>query len=72
MDIVIKGVFTVQSNFHNPELHTVGIWFMADIVGGELRAGDDIDQLAYYNLTNPPPLAFPTDKVVLNMLVKEK
>lgn len=72
LDIVIKGVFTVQSNFHNPELHTVGIWFMADVVGGELRAGDDIDQLAYYNLTNPPPLAFPTDKVVLNMLVKEK
>jgi ADP-ribose pyrophosphatase YjhB (NUDIX family) len=70
LDIVLKGVFTVQSNFHNPELHTVGIWFMAEVTGGELQAGDDLDQLAYYNLTDPPPLAFPTDKVVLDMLAK--
>jgi len=70
LDIVLEGVFTVQSNFHNPELHTVGIWFMAIVTGGELRAGDDLDQLAYCNLTDPPPLAFPTDKIVLDMLAK--
>jgi len=70
LDIVLEGVFTVQSNFHNPELHTVGIWFMAKATGGELRAGDDLDQLAYCNLTDPPPLAFPTDKIVLDMLAK--
>ena len=70
LDIVLERVFTVQSNFHNPELHTVGIWFTAIVTGGELRAGDDLDQLAYCNLTDPPPLAFPTDKIVLDMLAK--
>jgi len=64
-----EGVFTVLSNWHNPEVHTVGVWFRARAVGGEIRPGDDIDAVDYFPLTAPPPLAFPTDARVLELLV---
>lgn len=72
LDIKIKGVFTVQSNFHNPEVHTVGIWFEAEVAGGELKAQGDLDEVGYFDLSSPPPLAFPTDAVVINMLRERK
>lgn len=68
LDIEPLGVYTVQSNFHDPEKHTVGIWFWARVTGGELRAGDDLDRAGYFDLYNPPPLAFPTDRVVIERL----
>jgi ADP-ribose pyrophosphatase YjhB (NUDIX family) len=68
LDIKINRVFTVQSNFHNPETHTVGIWFLADIAGGELKAQADLDQVGYFDLALPPELAFPTDTLVIEML----
>jgi len=72
LDIKINGVFTVQSNFHNPEVHTVGIWFEAEMAGGELKAQGDLDQAGYFDLSSPPPLAFPTDAAVINMLRERK
>ncbi len=68
LDVKIKKVFTVQSNFHNPETHTVGIWFEAEVVGGELKASEDLDEVGYFDLSSPPPLAFPTDVLVIEKL----
>lgn len=66
-----QGVFTVLSNFHNPETHTVGVWFNTRVTGGRLRPGDDIDQVGFFELDDVPPLAFATDKEVIRLL-KEK
>lgn len=68
LEVELGNVFTVLSNFHNPETHTVGIWFQAEIVGGFLQAGDDLDEAGWHSLDNPPPLAFPSDHTVLRML----
>ena len=68
LEVEIGPVFTVLSNFHNPETHTVGIWFLADLLGGSLRAVDDLDAVGWFLPENPPPLAFPTDSAVLEML----
>jgi 8-oxo-dGTP diphosphatase len=68
LEVEIKSVFTVLSNFHNPETHTVGIWFLADLLGGSLQAGDDLDAVEWFSPQNPPMLAFPTDYAVLEML----
>ncbi|MDU4961390.1 MAG: NUDIX hydrolase [Sporomusaceae bacterium] len=63
-----ERVFTVLSNFHNPQLHTVGIWFCVSVTGGRIEAGDDLDRVAFFSLDDVPPLAFPTDYLVLDML----
>jgi len=68
LDVEVLEPFSVQSNFHNPGQHSVGIWFMVRITSGYMLAGDDLDQLAYFDLDNLPPLAFPTDRNVLNLL----
>ncbi len=70
LEVEVGHVFTVLSNFHNPETHTVGIWFRAEIVGGFLQAGDDIDEVGWYSIEDPPPMAFPSDCTVLAMLKK--
>ena len=62
------AVFTVLSNFHNPQLHTVGIWFFVRVSSGRLTPGDDIDQVEFFALDAVPPLAFPTDATVIEML----
>lgn len=72
LDIIIDGVFTVHSNFHNPEVHTVGIWFKARVTGGELKAGGDLAKVGYYALDSLPPLAFPTDDLVVKELLEEE
>ena len=65
-------VYTVHSNFHNPESLTVGIWFRGSIIGGSLQAADDLDAVDYFPLDAlPEPLAFPTDKLVLEQLRRE-
>ncbi|MBU1699231.1 MAG: NUDIX domain-containing protein [Candidatus Eisenbacteria bacterium] len=66
--IAPREVYAVQSNFHNPDQPTVGTWFLCSVTGGRAQAGDDVDRLALYPVTDPPPLAFPTDKVVLERL----
>ena len=68
--LVIKqeSVFTALSNFHNPENHTVGIWFTAEVTGGKLQAGDDIDEVGFFELDEIPPLAFPTDSEIIERL----
>ncbi len=68
LEVELGPVFTVLSNFHNPETHTVGIWFHAEIVGGSLQAGDDLDAVEWYSPEKPPPMAFPSDYEILEML----
>jgi 8-oxo-dGTP diphosphatase len=71
LEVEPGDVFAVHSNFHDLERQTVGVWFCTKVVGGTLRPGDDIDQLAYVPPWNPGvPLAFPTDSRVLGELAR--
>ncbi len=58
----------VASNFHDPAKLTVGIWFAGEVTGGELTAGDDADEAAFFALDALPPLAFTTDAAYLRSL----
>lgn len=72
LTIRITGVYSVQSNFHNPEQHTVGIWFMAEVKEGELAAGDDLQDAEFFSYDELPDLAFPTDAAVLRKLKEDR
>jgi ADP-ribose pyrophosphatase YjhB (NUDIX family) len=69
LDVKVGPVYAIHSNFHDQEKLTVGIWFTGGVLGGMLRAGDDLDQVGYFSLDAlPSPLAFPTDRLVLEQL----
>ena len=64
----IGRVAFVASNFHDPAKLTVGIWFEGTVVGGDLRAGDDADEVGWFSLDALPELAFETDREFLGIL----
>lgn len=69
LQVKTGAVLAVHSNFHQPERHSVGIWFAGEVVGGELAPVDgENSELAYFDPGDPPPLAFPTDALVLEQL----
>jgi ADP-ribose pyrophosphatase YjhB (NUDIX family) len=69
IEVDLGGIVAVHSNFHNAAQHTVGIWFEGLRPRGELAPLDgELDALAYADPAAPPPLAFPTDGLVLAQL----
>ncbi|MFQ6028741.1 MAG: NUDIX domain-containing protein [Dehalococcoidia bacterium] len=69
LEVSVGPVYTVHSNFHNPQSLTVGIWFLGAVTGGTLAAGDDLEAVQYFPLEAlPEALAFPTDRLVLEQL----
>jgi ADP-ribose pyrophosphatase YjhB (NUDIX family) len=72
LKIDISAVYAVLSNFHNPDKHTVGIWFLAKEIEGELVAADDIEEVGFFSYDELPILAFPTDEIVLRKLKSEQ
>ena len=61
----------VHSNFHDPGRLTVGIWFAAEDARGEpFPADGELSATAYFDPADPPPLAFPTDALVLAELAR--
>lgn len=73
LHVVVGRVIAVHSNFHNPDLLTVGIWFEGHVAGGELHPADgEFSELRFVEPATPPsPLAFPTDALVLEQLAGE-
>ena len=66
LEVELGEVFAVHSNFHAPEMHTVGVWFRAVSATGEARAADDLDRVEFFALDAlPAEIAFPTDRIVL-------
>ena len=65
-------VVAVHSNFHDSERLTVGIWFAGEDVSGEAYPADgELSEVGYFDPSEPPPLAFPTDALVLEQLASE-
>ena len=65
---VIGEVLHAASNFHDPAKLTVGVWFAGRVTGGVLEPGDDADAAAFFALDELPPLAFETDRELLEKL----
>ncbi|RKD24503.1 ADP-ribose pyrophosphatase [Ammoniphilus oxalaticus] len=69
--VELERVYAVHSNFHNPQQHTVGIWYLMKEMGGQLAADDDLEQVDFFSYQQLPELAFPTDRKVLDQLAAD-
>ena len=73
LTVEVGEVLAAHANFHDPERLTVGLWFAGRVVEGALKPGDDLVEVAFFPLSEPPqPLAFPTDELVLRELQQGK
>lgn len=66
-----QRVYNVYSNFHAAHALSVGCWFLCDVVGGVLQAGDDADGAAFVTYADCPSLAFPTDRLIIDELAAD-
>jgi ADP-ribose pyrophosphatase YjhB (NUDIX family) len=71
LEVVLLGVFAVHSNVHDPEQHTVGVWYAGEARGGALRAGGDLVRVDFHALDALPEISFPSDRLVLRELAEE-
>jgi len=72
VEVVLGEVLQISVNQHDPERPTVGIWFAATLADPAAVpvAGDDAVDAAWIDPTDPPPLAFPTDRALLDGLAR--
>jgi ADP-ribose pyrophosphatase YjhB (NUDIX family) len=54
LDIKIKGIFDIFMGMDDPRTHAVLILYLADVVGGKLRAGDDASDARYFDFGQIP------------------
>ena len=67
------GVLAVHSNFHRRDSQTVGVWFEGRVLDGTPYPADgELTELAFCDPGAPPPLAFPTDGLVLEQLANRR
>jgi ADP-ribose pyrophosphatase YjhB (NUDIX family) len=71
LEAEIGEVVFVASNFHDPAKLTVGVWFAGIVTGGTLVAGDDAEEVGWFDLEDLPDLAFETDRRLLRSLAGE-
>ncbi len=72
LTVEILDVYDVHSNYHRDEQSTVGVWFNTRVISGVPIAGDDAVDICWAKLDDTPPLAFPTDKLILQRLISEE
>jgi ADP-ribose pyrophosphatase YjhB (NUDIX family) len=66
LDVEIRSIVNVVSNLLSPGLQTLAIVLLAGVVGGELRAGDDLEALAWVPLSESlPEMAFEADEYII-------
>jgi ADP-ribose pyrophosphatase YjhB (NUDIX family) len=69
VSLEIGSVFNAHSNFHDPDQHTVGIWYEAALPDGASPVpGGDLVEVRMFPLDQIPELVFPTDRLIVEQL----
>jgi ADP-ribose pyrophosphatase YjhB (NUDIX family) len=66
LDVRIRSIINVVSNLIPAGHHTLAVVLLADVVGGEPLAGDDLSELQWVSLGGPlPEMAFEADRMII-------
>jgi 8-oxo-dGTP diphosphatase len=73
LDVEIKSILNVLSSFVSERFHFLVIYLLAEVIGGELTAGDDLEAVEWFPLSGPfPELAFVEDAEILDVYAKSQ
>jgi 8-oxo-dGTP diphosphatase len=73
LEVEVLSIINVISSFVSPLDHFLGVYVSARVGGGELAAGDDLDEVCWFPLMGPyPELGFPEDSSILKMYAEGK
>ncbi|MBD3178554.1 MAG: NUDIX domain-containing protein [Candidatus Latescibacteria bacterium] len=64
----LDGIHTVVSVSDDPRGNTVMVLYEGHITGGELKAGDDAEDVRFFPLDDLPPVAFQAQRTILGRL----
>lgn len=72
VEVTLGEPVHVETNLHQPDRPTVGVWFAATLVDPAAApvAGDDAAAVGWFDPAHPPALAFPTDAALLAKLAR--
>jgi 8-oxo-dGTP diphosphatase len=74
LDIELQGLFHVYAGHDDPRTKAVLVLYFGDIVGGEVRAGDDASEAEWFSLGELPSddeVAFESHRRALSKLRRE-
>ncbi|HBF38348.1 MAG TPA: NUDIX hydrolase [Firmicutes bacterium] len=73
LDVVLQNIINVTYNFLSSQVHSLVIVLTAQIIGGTLSPGDDIEAVKWYPLQGPlPEMAFAADAMIIEEYRDEK
>ena len=71
LDVKITGIFRIYNGNDDPRTNAILILYFADIIGGELKAGDDASRAEFLSLEDSPKnIAFQSHRQALSDLKK--
>lgn len=67
LEVCLAGLLDVISGREHERGADIVIVYRAEVTGGQLSAGDDADQAAFFPRASLPPLAFRATRIVLGL-----
>jgi len=73
LDVVVDKLFGVYPGFDDPRIHVVLIAYWGEIVDGQLKPGDDAEEVRFFPLNElPENIAFTAHRKILKQLIDMK
>jgi 8-oxo-dGTP diphosphatase len=70
-EVELTGLHAAESCFDDPRGNTILVLFTGRTTGGELEAGDDAEDAAFFSLDRLPDIAFEAHRKVLKDLAEK-
>jgi ADP-ribose pyrophosphatase YjhB (NUDIX family) len=70
LTVNITGIFDIIGGREHERGADMIVIYTADIIAGELAAGDDADKVGFFSINNLPPLAFKATQKVVDRIIK--
>jgi 8-oxo-dGTP diphosphatase len=72
LDVKVSGLLDVFSGREHKHGADLVLIYLAELIGGDLHAGDDADRAEFFPLDSLPKLAFQATKTILEKLINQK